>query len=168
MTMSQPVSPPLLPGQRVAVFLDEQASGATLGYYGTVVSALDDASYSVYVPFLARTIFVRACDLIAATLDEEANSTQSVDSLEVRFDPEPQPDNHELRGAFRRKDGPWHAFHFTRTSASTPRYEFRLQVSPRSCEGALIYYVPQTCFLSRGYAIAALAEFAGTGVGTVR
>jgi hypothetical protein len=102
--MSQPASPPISPGQRVAVFLDEQASGTTLGYYGTVVSIREDACYAVYVPFFSRTILVRECNLIAAALDEAANNAQSVDSLEIRFETLPQPDNHELKGAFRRKD----------------------------------------------------------------
>jgi hypothetical protein len=163
-TMAQPVAPPILPGQRVAIFLDEHASGATLGYYGTVVVAdYASASYRVFVPFFSRTIEVRECDLISATLDDCAQKvTQSVDSLEVRFESEPRADNHELRGAFRRKGGPWHAFHFKRTASRTPHYEFRLQVSPPSREGVMIYDVPEKCFLSRGYAVGALAEFLGT------
>ena len=161
--MAQPVLPPISPGQRVAVFLDEQASGTTLGYYGTVVAVQTDASYLVFVPFFSRTIAVRECDLISATLDEGAQKvTQSVDSLQVRFQSEPRTDDHELKGEFRRKDGPWHEFHFKHTANRTSHYEFRLQVSPPSRNGILIYHVPETCFMSRGYVIAALAEFLGT------
>jgi hypothetical protein len=153
----------LTPGQRVAVFQDEQASGATLGYYGTVVAAHTNGTYRVFVPFYSRTIEVCGADLIAAgpgVLKEGV--TQAVDRLEIRFECELLPDNRELKGTFRRKGGPWHFFHFKRSDRMTPSYEFRLRVSPPSAEGALTYSVPKSCYLSRGYAVAALAEFAGT------
>ena len=153
----------LTPGTRVAVFLDEHASGATLGYYGTVVTAYANSTYRVYVPFYVRTIEVRECDLISAEQGESNEAaTQAVDSLEVRFESEPLPDDLELKGTFHRKGRPWHVFHFRRSDRKTPSYEFRLQVSPLAAEGVLIYHVPKTCYLSRGYAVAALAEFVGS------
>jgi len=56
------------PGQRVAVFLDDDASGATLGYYGEFVGISPASSlkrrwrsaqiYRVYVPFLQCAVDV--------------------------------------------------------------------------------------------------------------
>jgi hypothetical protein len=153
----------IVPGQRVAVFLDEQASGATVGYYGTVVATRGESAYRVHVPFLARTIEVNPYQLIVAELsDANARVIQSVDALEVRFEAEVEPDNRELKGTFRRRGGPWHYFHFQRTAQPAPSYEFRLSVVPRMAEGALTYSVPESCFLSRGYAVAALLEIIGS------
>jgi hypothetical protein len=76
-----PASPLPEPGQRVAVFLDDDASGATLGYYGEFLR-ISRASllrrvkwgsteiYRVYVPFLRRIIDVSSDNVFVCPKEE--------------------------------------------------------------------------------------------------
>jgi hypothetical protein len=60
----------LKPGQRVAVFPWEAASGATIGYYGTVIGPLEDVLRETHRPLLAwrYRVFVKGDESLVDAL----------------------------------------------------------------------------------------------------
>jgi hypothetical protein len=162
----------LQPGQRVAVFPTDAASGATLGYYGTVVKVFfqtvrahpSDPSrwmYGVYVPAIRDEVELKGGDVVALGPAAEEGVE---DGLAVRFETLPGVDNDELQGVFRPLRGDWGYFQFRKRRQPQASYQLRAPViGPCSIgEGVLVYNVPCEQRLDRCFVLQALAQVMGT------
>ena len=135
---------PLVPGQRVVVFPYPDASGATLGWYGSVVSGRFPIGYRVL--FNGREIFVPAGDLLA-TKEVDDQVAKRFGTVWLRCDRHPGPDQDEIRGYYRREPREWAAFRFCKQTICLPHWEFHLPVRVRhvvtdATAPALHYEVP--------------------------
>jgi hypothetical protein len=158
-------------GQRVAVFLDDHASGATLGYYGTFVGARLGPgltyTYLVSVPFLGRVIAVDSLDVFVCPIEqpaaeEPAQYRPDLAPVMVRFLDPLKSDNDEIKGFYRVGEQDWEHFMFVKTAISHIRYEYTAPVEgPELKEGLLYYEVPRQARLDRQFVIRSLTEFLG-------
>jgi hypothetical protein len=180
---------PLAPGRQVAVLPSGEASGATIGYYGTVLSVFygtvranprtpDLWRYRIYVYALKCECEVLGRDLVAfgSSIDDaDGNSLALCSSasdaerdgvlgLAVRFETTPAEDNEELRGAYRPPEGAWGSFKFKKRPQPFPTYRYRAPVCGRTdiAEGEVSYKVPAVDRLDRAYVVTALAVILGT------
>jgi hypothetical protein len=165
--------PPEL-GQRVAIFLDDAASGATLGYYGEFVGVPFDAPATargtperirVYVPFLQRVLDVDIQNVFFCPHDNEPTPDAApVSPLGiVRFVVVPLADNDEIKGFFRASNSEhWSFFHFLKTSRVRISYEYSAPVR-EAClaDGLLFFEVPRALVLDRTFVLKALTDVMG-------
>ncbi|HUE74626.1 MAG TPA: hypothetical protein VMP01_27410 [Pirellulaceae bacterium] len=114
---------PLVPGQRVIVFPYPDASGATLGWYGSVVSGRYPMGYRVLAD--GREIFVRPEDMLAFDEVDEQLS-EEVRTVWIYLRGEPGDDQDEIRGHYCRYGGDWAEFQFAKHARVIPRWELRL------------------------------------------
>lgn len=165
-------SPTFKPGQIVAVFTDDAASGATLGYFGTVIELnrqsvvarperWHDWKYVVYIPQLNANYLIRAGHLIPT------NQVQSIDRIgpasELQFDREPNADNRVVSGRYRIGGrATWNRFQFVKTDDAFPSFQISMPVSLEA-DGAskLVYLVPEVEVLDRRYVIHGLKQICG-------
>ena len=165
-------STPLAPGQRVAVFPFDEASGATLGYYGDIIAVSYESmetfprspewwNYLVYVPAVRHEMVVRARDIVAFGQTARPERAQNV--LEVRFDAPAEQDPEELRGVYRHRGGAWGRFEFRKQPQAHPTYQLRMSIwSPTEIrDGVLTYEVPMSHQLDCRYVLATIAEIMG-------
>lgn len=94
-------------GRRVVVFTTDRASGATLGYYGTIVGGLareqlSDGSYSDfhYLVRVGSSVRRVAGDDLLPTNDFDATIADQRRNLEIRYESEPQELNQQIQGSF--------------------------------------------------------------------
>jgi hypothetical protein len=164
----------LKPGQGVVVFTDDAASGATLGYYGTVVefdgksverhpARSDRWKYVVYVPFLNSNCRVRASHLIATSDSWPAESAIGP-AYELQFERPPDTDSGTLSGRYRLAgSADWNEFRFSKSDASAPHFQFAMPVSIWCTRpGTLRFFVPCDETLDRDYVLRALGQICGT------
>jgi hypothetical protein len=170
--MSQLADAPLQPGQRVIVCLNEAASGATLGYYGTVKGIRTPLSfrtrlapehwvYRVWVPFYGGEINARAIDLFATGEIDASWSPEGEQRPlgEVRFDDESACSEQITTGMVRLEERDWCRFVFTCGNRDRDRYELRMPAwarKVRRCE--LRYEAAAQAALDRSFVLTALAE----------
>jgi len=160
-------------GQLVAVFLADNVAGATLGYYGTVVS--DDAAsqhefpaqperwrYRVFVPFLNSELRVEAFQLIAFgdTIGAEQPTTPA---HQLMFEGSVGEDERLVKGQYRLPGSAiWHSFAFRKEVAARASYSLAMPV--RFVPGvphSLSYTVPESSRLGRQYVLHAMREVFG-------
>ena len=156
------------PGQLVLVFMENDASGATLGYYGTVV-AVETASvdkhpgqperwaYRVYLPSLNADYRIKARHLIAT---DEFDPVENLGPrCELHFDGPPGSDNLSISGRYRLAGcATWSAFAFEKSLAASPTFQLSRPVRPPDAPCSLHFSVPPDTELDRDYVIRALGE----------
>src|SRR5262245_17179198 len=154
----------LEPGQRVAVFPLQGASGATIGYYGTVVGRLEDGrvdprTHQVKRPY--RVLFSGAVHLVDLVnilplappprshfLDDEEGPL-----VELRFEePAGQPSD-EISGVYRIRGQSWGHFLFSKKLAATELIE-----SDSGLGESVTWAVPQHDQLDANYVLRIFAE----------
>ncbi len=163
----------LQPRQIVVVFENNSASGATLGYYGTVVEVLPRSvnahpnnparwKYVIHIPFLNDTRVIRGADLIPT--DEMAASDIALGpACEVQFDRDASAGNESLAGRYRlARQTTWTAFEFIRTTCATPEYRLALPaVYGKSGSGRLRCRVPMDAELNQAFVLRVLGDVCG-------
>jgi hypothetical protein len=180
---ARPIVEPIPPGTRVAVFLNEAASGAVLGYYGTLLGVSpvtmrfnanipERWQYRIQVPALRETILCKSDTfLVTRNLD---GHTELVSAMEVaRFEIMDTPwelqfacpvhnDNHELYGVYRFGASGRGLFHFRKCDRVQPSYKFRLGSRPYGRNlGRLTFQVPAHEVLSRNYVLREMTAVLG-------
>jgi hypothetical protein len=165
----------LQPGSRVAVFPRNDASGETLGFFGTIVSArrifdsLPQASpaawiYLVSGPDVGEWQIARASQILLDVPDDEhvADGPTDVD-WQVRFDDELGQEGGRISGKYRLARRCWARFEFVTCDDDVPRYELRLPANALACETpTLRWFAPANATLDREYVRRALAEVFGS------
>ena len=164
----------LRPGRRVAVFPTEDASGKTLGYFGTVVSRQrasellpaenpESWSYSVRGPYHLGCQHVVASQILVDSEDETLVAAGLVEpAWQVRFDPEPDRACERITGRYRLANRSWARFTFEMSADDAPRYELRVPADALACETpALLWRVPRGAILNREYVWRTLSELFG-------
>jgi hypothetical protein len=113
------------PGQRVAVFPLDSASGATIGYYGTLIGRLENGPRNAKTSQVKRLYRVMVSDweervdladilpLGPAPPSIFADDTEGP-LVEVRFEQPPAEENVELRGVYRIRGRKWGHFCFSK------------------------------------------------------
>jgi hypothetical protein len=158
---------------RVAVFLNDAASGATLGYYGTIVGIRGKRmpSYWVHVPALDRVLRVSEADILVLRADklEPLSDVASAwcleyEKWEIEFESPLGPDNDELRGKYRIGGRLKGRFHFLKRNQSYPTYQFAIPAQGNLGKGNLNYCVPAKGVLDRAFVMHALSEILGVGL----
>ena len=128
---------PLVPGQRCLVFPYPDASGATLGWYGEIISGHCRVGYRVL--WEGREIFVRPRDLLG--IDEFAGPTTEESAyVWLHLDSAPSDDQWEISGHYAAQCRDWALFRFAKYDGLTPRYEFRLPGRPVSTTVPVLEY----------------------------
>src|SRR5262245_40650731 len=136
------ITQPYRQGQRCIVFKNDAVSGATLGYYGTVLHIVtrslrrhpdvpDLWAYRVSVPSLHKHLSVSAQDLyVTGEFDEAAieDDPAQDNCCEIRFDQAPREDNGEIHGAYRLPGRDWELFSFQKREQSHATFELHMQV----------------------------------------
>jgi hypothetical protein len=163
------------------VFLNDAASGETLGYYGVLLGRSESRWYWVRVPAIGRVIKLSGADILVFQdgvlrlidevdldlLDSPAAAQRAAQSGSewrpasqkwvIAFETSPQQDNAELRGEFRVGAEDKGKFEFRKRAQSKATYSFSMPAT--SCgRGRLRYFVPADCVLNRDYVMLALAE----------
>jgi hypothetical protein len=166
-------SPGLHPRQIVVLFDDNSGSGATLGYYGTVVEIVrssikahadnpDRWKYVVYIPFLNNTCIVRAVDLIP-TNEYDSINTELGPACEVQFDKNDQAVDDSISGRYRiAGQSAWTEFEFMRTTCITPELRLTLPAAyGKGGLGRLACCVPMDAVLDRAFVLRVLGDMCG-------
>ena len=166
-------SPGLQPRQIVVVFDDNSGSGATLGYYGTVVEVVrssvkahadnpDRWKYVVHIPFLNNTCIIRAADLIP-TDEYDSLSAELGPACEVQFDRNDHAVDDSFSGRYRMAgQAAWTAFQFMRTTCITPEFRLALPaVYGNGGLGGLTCCVPMEAALDRAFVLRVLGDICG-------
>jgi hypothetical protein len=162
-TLVLPTSPDqLLPGQHVAVFPREDASGATLGYFGTIVALRrrtftipphdpDAWIYSVVTHPIGRYDVTASQFLV-----------DLVGGWEVEFDRNRGDESAAITGRYCVGRRNWAGFRFERGAVPVSRYELRLPAIPVTCQTpSLFYEVPLAVELNRDFVRRTLEELFG-------
>jgi hypothetical protein len=163
----------LQPRQIVVVFDNNASSGATLGYYGTVVEVVrrsvqahadrpDRWKYVVHIPFLNNTCVIRAADLIP-TDEFDSGSTELGPACEVHFDVDEQAKDDSLSGRYRMAgQAAWTAFEFLKTTCITPAFRLTLPaLYGKGGLGRLTCCVPMETALDRAFVLRVLGNICG-------
>ncbi len=163
----------LQPRQVVVVFDNNSASGATLGYYGTVVEVLPRSvnahpnnparwEYVIHMPFLNGTRVLRGADLIPT--DETAASDMALGpACEVQFDSDESAGHDALSGRYRlAKQTGWTVFNFSRSTCATPTFRLALPAAHgKSGSGRLTCRVPMDTELNQAFVLRVLGDVCG-------
>jgi hypothetical protein len=171
------------PGSRVAVFLGDSSSQATIGYHGTLLGICPGVmgrnprsprswQYYVELPTLGRVIEVAAVDLLVACDHEGRTVMVAADSLvrqedafeprEVQFFSPVEDDNEELYGRYRFGMSERGAFYFKKRDQRLPAFQLRLRGQLFHRSRVRIYYdVPSHERLDREFVMNALADVIG-------
>ncbi len=174
---------PIFPGSTVVVFLDEGASGATLGYYGTLrgvcsstmasnAHAPDRWYYWIHVPALEQLIAVEARNFLvlrdvdgqprALPPEEVARLDAAIEPCELKFDCLVAPDNRELFGRYRFGICERGLFHFRKCDQVEPTYRLVLPVEGKHAgRSKLTFQVPGRQVLDRSYVLRMLVAVLG-------
>jgi hypothetical protein len=163
----------LQPRQVVVVFDNNSASGATLGYYGTVVEVVSSSvnahasnparwKYVINIPFLNDTRVIRGADLIPT--DETAAPDIALGpACEVQFDSDASAGHDALSGRYRlAKQTGWTVFRFKRSTCRTPGYRLAIPAAHgNSGSGRLTCYVPMDAELNQAFVLRVLGDVCG-------
>jgi len=156
-----------VPRYRVAVFLNDAASGATLGYFGMLlgVRSRRQHTYSVHIPALDQVVEVHQADLLVVGQDElhllsEAESAWYLaeQKWEVQFESPLEQDNVEVWGSYRIGTREKGRFVFKKRIQSVPTFRFTIPAQGSPGMGKLQYFVPADCALNRNSVMLALSE----------
>jgi hypothetical protein len=163
----------LQPRQVVVVFENNSASGATLGYYGTVVEVLpssvnahpDDPArwkYVIHIPFLNGTRVLRGVDLIP-TDESVATDLNLGPACEVQFDDHASASRVALSGRYRLANQTgWTVFQFSRSTCATPTFRLALPAPHgKSGSGRLTCRVPMDLELNQAFVLRVLGDVCG-------
>jgi len=176
---------PIAPGTRVAVFLDEGASGGTLGHYGTLLGVCastmassgnrDRKYYRIHVPALGRVIALESTHflIIRDTNGESqllspaeiAHLDEVIEPCELEFESPVSDDNNELYGHYR--FGLWQRgwFHFRKHEHPQPSYQLGMPIAGKHEGRAMLRYrIPANEILDRGYVLRTLASVLGCSI----
>ncbi|HZN32483.1 MAG TPA: hypothetical protein VFB80_01645 [Pirellulaceae bacterium] len=155
-----------MPRYRVAVFPNNAASGATIGYYGTMLGICSTrrCSYWVYLPALDDIIEVRGIDLLVvgpSALEPISEAEQewliSERRWDVTFYTPIAEDNAELCGSYRIGTRERGTFKFQKRDQSAPTWQFTIPTYASPCRAHLRYLIPARHALNRDTVMAALA-----------
>lgn len=128
---------PLVPGQRVIVFPYPNASGGTLGWYGSVISGSYPFGYRVLAD--GRDMFFPPEDVLAFDeVDEELS--EAVRTVWIHLRGQPGDDQDEIRGHYCRYGRDWAEFRFVKHDRVIPRWELRLAARPAADAAPSLYY----------------------------
>jgi hypothetical protein len=167
----------LQPNERVVVIAEDQGSGATIGYYGTVVRVHTSSmrhypsnpalwKYSVHVENLQDCIDVAATSLFATGEVSDAGlpceNDRSKPVIEIRFHHSLIEDNTEVHGAYRLPQSEWRLFRFRKSEVSRPSYQLSVPIPDElSRVGELEFQIPLWLCLDKSYVFQALSEVHG-------
>ncbi len=167
----------LRPRQRVVVFPRNDASGATLGYHGTVVRLVSESLlkqpflrdswvYRVYVPYLKRAIDFTARDLLALEEWDEIELPVATDEAEpageICLEQICTDDNGEIRGSYRVYEHRDTHFLFQKCDIDVADYQLQLTTTGDDAGSSqLSYRVPFAQRLDWKYLLCALGEITG-------
>jgi len=168
------------PGCRVAVLPSDAASGATIGYYGTIVGVCRTASFPigqpacfwVDVPALHGVVHVRAVDLLVITECEgEERLVSAADEVlvqdammpcRIEFRSPVEQDNNELWGEYYVGSAARGTFRFMKSGGLCNRYQLSIPAEPgRPPIGRLRYTVSQSRLLDRHFVQEAIPQVLG-------
>jgi hypothetical protein len=162
----------LQPGQRVAVFPYDAASGATIGHYGTVIHAHADSvrqnphwpnAWRYRVSTSAGPMDVEGCDILPlGSVETSFLRKNSWPEYELCFQSPLSTDNDEIQGFCRIAGRYIGYFKFRKEAQRIPSYRLSLLATRESgMPWAIKYRVPADCRLDRPYVLCALAEILG-------
>ena len=159
------------PGQSVIVCLDDPESGATLGYYGTIIRIFGKSKtqfpnqpqhwyYRVEVPYLNKKIDVPARMLLST---ENLGRSEFKDERDQKicFDKRPDQDNDEISGSYRLSSGSITYFMFRKSDMPVATYKLDMQIHANHPETLLLYHVPKNATLNSEYVRLAIRELLG-------
>jgi hypothetical protein len=174
---------PILPGTTVAVFLGDDASAATVGYYGTLRGVCESTMaasdkrpqlwhYRIHVPALGGEITLPSCKfLVLQDSDGEprllppadvARLEAAVEPCHLKFACPVANDNEELYGRFRFGLCNRGLFHFRKSDQRSPTYRLRLPVRGRHAgRTKLTFEVPAQLVLDQSYVLRTLVMILG-------
>lgn len=148
------------------MFLNDAASGATLGYYGILLGGQGRrlSSCSVYVPALDRVLNVPESDMLVIGPDEsawisEVESAWLADQeMEIQFESPLSADNREIFGKYRIGSRLKGKFHFLKRNQPRPTFRLAIPSQGDMRKGKIEYFVPTDHVLNREAVMSALAE----------
>jgi hypothetical protein len=161
------------PRQIVVLFDDTQDSGATLGYYGTVVEVdpnsvakhanqPDRWKYVVYIPFLNDNRIIRGANLFP-TDEYDSLNAELGPACEVQFETNAQGASDFIPGRYRMAGhATWTAFEFIQATCHTAEVQLTLPAPyGRSGRGQLTCRVPNDTVLDRTFVLRVLGDICG-------
>jgi hypothetical protein len=164
------------PGSRVAIFPRNDASGETIGFFGTVIGArrifnsLSEANPAAWVywvrgPDAGEWQIVRASQILLDLPDDEHLADGPTDARwRVEFDEESAQEGERISGKYRLARRGWARFEFVKGAVDVPQYELRLPANALACETpSLVWRVPEGTILDCRYVMQALSELLGPG-----
>lgn len=168
----------LQPRERVVIFKDDPSSGATLGYYGTVLDIHTSSiqrhpdspehwSYTVLIYGSGDRVDVVAGDLFAPGMMNfdhlPPDSDTSKPAFEIRVHGEIGKLCKEIRGAYRFLDREWRLFTFRKRDSQCPAYKLTFPLPGQGPRVAnLEYSVPYDVNLDQSFIFQAIADLTGT------
>lgn len=156
-----------MPPYRVVVFLNNAASGATLGYYGTLLERHNRGGgrYRVHVPALDQVVTVCDGDMLVVggdklhqVSDAESEWLLANQKWEVEFASPLEHDNLELWGKYRIGSRLVGKFHFLKRNQACPTYCLAIPAEGNDGKGKLQYFVPADRVLNREVVMLALSD----------
>lgn len=130
---------PLWLGQRVAVFPYADVSGATIGYYGTLLSVVAESvhrnpdcpdAWQYRVDAAGCVLKVAGCDILPlGPLPAHGNDHGFEPLLQLHFAAPPLSDNAELIGMYRFGRIDWGHFSFRKQPQESPTYRLRISAT---------------------------------------
>jgi hypothetical protein len=164
----------LRPHERVVVIAEDPTSGATIGYYGTIVRLHTSSlrlnpgspaqwTYSVFVQRLQKCVDVVATSLFAtgqiSNVDIPAEIDESNLVVEIRFHHSLVQGNPEVHGAYRLPEAEWRLFSFRKSEVARASFRLAVPVPDESSRAAeLEFSVPFEHELDKHYVFRAIAE----------
>ena len=158
----------------IMVVTNDEASGSTIGYHGTVIRVIDRSvlakpecptewSYRVYIPVL-RAEFEIAASKIIPTNEVDDFDTSEYISRTIQFD---LTSGEDIHGAYRVSDFEWIHFHFTRHDEPFDKYTLNMPMNtdlPNTRR--LNYRVRFDAVLDRKYVCQTVQAILGRSSGT--
>jgi hypothetical protein len=154
------------------VFLDNAVSGATLGYYGTLLehSIHRSGLNRVHLPALGQVVTVAERDILL--LGEDQSYDREMDAgwalanqkWEIEFESPLEQDNQELWGTYRIGSSLVGKFYFSKRDQPQPTYQFAIPAQGNSGVGKLQYFTSSAEALNRDVVMLALSEILGVKI----
>ena len=158
----------------IMVVTNDETSGSTIGYHGTVIRVIDRSvlakpecptkwSYRVYIPVL-RAEFEIAASKIIPTNELDDFETSEHSPCIIQFD---VTSGEDIHGAYRVNDFEWIHFHFTRHDKPFDSYTLNMPMnSDLPIPRRLNYRVRCDAVLDRKYVCQAVQTILGLSSGT--
>jgi len=158
----------------VIVVKNDEASGSTIGYHGTLIRVIDRSvlaapesptkwRYRVYVPVLSAEFEIVASRIIPT---DEANYCDNTEHITrtIQFD---STSTEEIHGAYRVNAHDWIHFHFTRHDEPLDKYTLNMPMNTSyPCTRRLNYLVRCDAVLDRKFVCQAVQIILGQSGGT--